>query len=45
MEYKLKLWWDSLTEIERELFINYLYENSEALGFYLDEKTKTYKLR
>lgn len=45
MELKIKLWWDKLTEKEKELFIKYLYENSELLGFYIDSKTNLYKLK
>jgi len=43
--YKEAVWWDSLSDNEKALFINYLYKNSELLGFYLDKKTNKYKYK
>jgi hypothetical protein len=45
MELKINSWWNSLNEKDKELFIKYLYENSEDLGFYFDENKQRYKLR
>lgn len=44
MEYKISVWWESLKEKDKELFIKYLYENSEELGFNFDDEKERYIL-
>ncbi len=44
MDYKIQTWWESLSEQSQNLFKEFLYKNSENLGFTLDEETDEYSL-
>lgn len=42
MDYKIISWWDSLPEVDKNLFIENLYNHSEDFGFLYDDKTEHY---
>ena len=43
MEYKTLIWWNSLPQEDKDLFIEKLYKHSEDMGFYYNENKEHYE--